>query len=636
MALATLSIDLVAKLASFEQDMGKAARAAEKTSSQIAGAFGVIKAAAGGLVAGIGVGGLVALTKSTIDSLDALNDLKDATGASIENISALEDVALRTGTSMDTVASSLVKFNGVLKDAKPGSDTADALQRIGLSAEELRRLDPAEALRQTAVALAGFADDGDKARLTQELFGKSLRDVAPLLNDLAKQSELVAKVTAEEAAEAEKFNLQLFAMQKNLQDVSRDLAGPILTGLNGLIDKFKESTKAGDDFVVTLLKQTEIARILGLSGAGKGFDGTGRNSGLAALTGSTQIGTGGYDRSATRLQRQGRLGVGDFGGGGSGGSKGGKGKTPEGISAVTTELDRYLESLEQTVEKEQELSAVQTAQLRISEAGANGFSEAQRARILALAAEIDKQRTLKDAIKAANDAQEERIRIGRQSAIDQGVDNGPRAERLKGLLASTDEERFARIREDVALLAEEFTAGRLQGGAEQYIQAIKGLVGETGTEIEKTKSLVDDLGLNFSSAFEDAIVGGKSFQNVLKGIGQDILRIGVGKAITEPLGGFLTSALSSLFSFDGGGYTGSGPRTGGLDGKGGFLAMMHPQEDVIDRTKGGTAGGTVVVNINQQVGDIATVSMLQRSNESLVRRIQGGLMRSQNYGGALA
>jgi hypothetical protein len=119
MAIATLSIDLVAKLASFEQDMGKAARAADKTAAQISSAFGLIKAAAG-----IGVGGLVAFTRSTIDSLDALNDLKDATGASIENISALEDVAVRTGTSLDTVATSLVKFNGVLKDAKPGSDTA--------------------------------------------------------------------------------------------------------------------------------------------------------------------------------------------------------------------------------------------------------------------------------------------------------------------------------------------------------------------------------------------------------------------------------------------------------------------------------------------------------------------------------
>jgi hypothetical protein len=38
-------------------------------------------------------------------------------------------------------------------------------------------------------------------------------------------------------------------------------------------------------------------------------------------------------------------------------------------------------------------------------------------------------------------------------------------------------------------------------------------------------------------------------------------------------------------SFAGGGYTGDGPRSGGLDGQGGFMAMLHPQEDVIDRTR---------------------------------------------------
>lgn len=634
MALATLSIDLVAKLANFERDMGKAARAAEKTAEQITGAFGIIKAAAGGLVAGIGAGGLVAFTRSTVDALDALNDVKDATGASIENISALEDVAARTGTSMDTVTAGLIKFNATLKDAKPGTDAAAALEAIGLSAEELRRLDPAEALRQTAVALAGFADDGNKARLTQELFGKSLREVAPFLADLAKQTELVAKVTSEQAAEAEKFNLQLFEMQKNLADVSRSLSGPIILGMNGLIAKFKEGTKAGDDFIITLLKQTEIARLLRLNGPGKGFDGAGRNSGLAALTGSAQIG-GGYDRSAERLRRQGLLSVGEIGTGG-GAAKGGKAKTPEGIAAITTELDRYMASLEATIEREQQLTAVQTAQIRIAAAGANGFSEAQRQRILALAAEIDKQAELKKALKEANDAQEERIRIGREVAIAQGVDNGPRADRLKSLLSNTDEERFARIREDVALLAEEFESGRLQGGAEQYVQAIQQAVGETGKTLEKTRTIAEELGLTFSSAFEDAIVGGKAFQDVLKGIAQDVLRISVRKSITEPLGAYFTSTIGSLFSFDGGGYTGAAPRTGGLDGKGGFMAMLHPQESVIDHTKGERAGASVTVNINQSVGDIATVSLLQRSNEQLVRQIQGALARSQRYDGALA
>lgn len=72
--------------------------------------------------------------------------------------------------------------------------------------------------------------------------------------------------------------------------------------------------------------------------------------------------------------------------------------------------------------------------------------------------------------------------------------------------------------------------------------------------------------------------------------------------ITSTIG--LAKALA-LASFDGGGFTGSGPRSGGMDGKGGFLAMMHPNETVIDHTKGQTMGGGVTVNViesNEKAG----------------------------------
>jgi hypothetical protein len=54
-------------------------------------------------------------------------------------------------------------------------------------------------------------------------------------------------------------------------------------------------------------------------------------------------------------------------------------------------------------------------------------------------------------------------------------------------------------------------------------------------------------------------------------------------------------SVSELVSFAGGGYTGNGPRSGGLDGQGGFLAMLHPRERVTDLTssaKGATSGGS--------------------------------------------
>lgn len=598
MALATLSIDLVAKLAQFEADMGKAARASEKTASQIAGAFGLIKSAAGGLAAGIGVGGLIAFTRSTIDSLDALNDLKDATGASIENISALEDVALRTGTSLDTVGTSLVKFNAVLKDAKPGSDAAAALDAIGLSVEELKRLDPAEALRQTAVALSGFADDGNKARLTQELFGKSLREVAPFLNDLSEQAQLNATVTTQQAEEAKKFNLQLFAMQKNLQDVSRSLVGPILTGMNGLIDKFREGSQAGEGFIVTLLRQTEIARLLGQAQAQV------KNTGGA----SGSFDSAENERAKARLLRQGKLSI-DFDGAIKPvRSKAGGKPQAEQLTDAQRALAAYVEGLSRALEKTKDLTATEEALNFLRFSGAQGQVPQVRELVLGLAKQIDANKELAE-------IERQRAELSRNFALEAGdrveAENAAYRDRIKALTDGTPSQVFKRQQEDVEFLQQALAAADITLG--QYTESVQKLFGINEERIEKSKSLAEELGLSFTSAFEDAIVGGKKFSDVLKGLEQDILRIVTRKLVTEPLGNAISGAVKGsdifggiskffggLFSADGGGFTGNGSRSGGLDGRGGFLGMLHPNETVIDHTRGQRGGNAISITVNQQ------------------------------------
>jgi hypothetical protein len=124
-------------------------------------------------------------------------------------------------------------------------------------------------------------------------------------------------------------------------------------------------------------------------------------------------------------------------------------------------------------------------------------------------------------------------------------------------------------------------------------------------------SVGDALVSGFSRA-DDALAefvrtGKFNFRDLVTSMVADMARLASQKFITGPLAGLLASSLSgmsggfaaalsgALTSFDGGGYTGSGPRSGGLDGRGGFLAMMHPQEQVIDRARGQT--GNVVMNI---------------------------------------
>jgi hypothetical protein len=82
-------------------------------------------------------------------------------------------------------------------------------------------------------------------------------------------------------------------------------------------------------------------------------------------------------------------------------------------------------------------------------------------------------------------------------------------------------------------------------------------------------------------------------------------------------------AAQTVASFDGGGYTGNGPRSGGLDGKGGFMAMMHPQETVSDHTKGQGMGGQQVTNnfIVQGAPDNRTQSQISMRASESQRRV---------------
>lgn len=84
------------------------------------------------------------------------------------------------------------------------------------------------------------------------------------------------------------------------------------------------------------------------------------------------------------------------------------------------------------------------------------------------------------------------------------------------------------------------------------------------------------------------------------------------------------SMPSSIPSFDGGGYTGSGSRSGGLDGKGGMLAMIHPKETVVDHTKGQSSGNiTISPTYNITSNDPQAVRQtIDQSHKQLARQLQ--------------
>jgi hypothetical protein len=101
-----------------------------------------------------------------------------------------------------------------------------------------------------------------------------------------------------------------------------------------------------------------------------------------------------------------------------------------------------------------------------------------------------------------------------------------------------------------------------------------------------------------------------------------------------------SSIFNSLFSFDGGGFTGMGSRSGGTDGFGGFPAILHPNEQVIDlsRNQVASGGGTQIaqtLHIQPGVSQEMIPQILKAAKEGTLAAIRDQGRRGGRRGRSL-
>jgi TP901 family phage tail tape measure protein len=173
--------------------------------------------------------------------------------------------------------------------------------------------------------------------------------------------------------------------------------------------------------------------------------------------------------------------------------------------------------------------------------------------------------------------------------------------------------------------------------------------------------------VDFLSSIADALMD-TAKQMIAQYIAIGIARMfaGMGSSVATDAGGWATSfatpqpGVGTGFNFDagamtggtpwsfaGGGYTGNAPRAGGVDGQGGFPAILHPRETVIDHTRAisrqgaaTTASAPVSVTVNVDASGNSQVSGDQNQGAQLGRVIAGAvqqeLVRQKRPGGLLA
>lgn len=611
--VATLTIDLIGESAKLRSELKKANKStkswADKTRQQVNSAAKFMAGAAT-----VGAGALAAIYTEAAKSADGLAKLSDQLGIAPERLTALQHAAELTGVGTEKMNSSLTRMVKRVGEAKNGMGAAaKTLERFGLSNEEFFKLEPADQFALISDKVNGLSSQQEKAAAAAAIFGRegiALVNTMKLGADGIKAAEEEVKalgITLDrvELAKIEAANDAFFKAKKTSGAFGQVLAAEVAPIVEAVSNLFVESAKnaGGIGNVVQDSMATAVNAIAFVVDAVHGFSVAWDGVKAAAMTAIEGIVSG-----VAWLDR-----------------------------AVSTFLDN-LPGVTATAN-----AALQGAAEEMKKSGAAARENFQNSLLEPMPGEKIKafvQDVQDKAQKAAEEVAADRASVIKTDvsfgeAGEVGTDSEPEKtkdytsdiERIRQSLLSEEEARresYVRRAEMIqaAYAAEQISDTKhrelLAKNAEQYSEREKKLRAAQKSETLKNHGQLFD-GLagiakvaagEQSGIYKAMFAASKAFS-----IADSIVKIqaGIANASAMPFpaniaamatvaaqtaGIISTIRGTEMQSFDGGGYTGSGARSGGLDGKGGFAAMLHPNETVIDHTKG--QGLAPVINIIDQ------------------------------------
>jgi len=569
-------------------------RAFDKTKKGFGSATKGLKAVAGSvfslktaLVGVAGAAGFGLLVKSSLNATDSLSKTASKIGTTTEALGALRYAADLTGVATQTMDMALQRFTRRTAEAAKGTGEAKgAIKELGINAKELNRMPLDQRMIVLADAFQNVSSESDRLRLAFKLFDS---EGAALVNTLSQGSDglkamlgearllgLTMSSTAAKGVEDAVDSLtKLRSLSKGVKDQFVAALAPAIQAVTEKITKFFQEIAADEGGVekwargmaksfldATVVVVQSLATIL--TNVGKtfqffkeqvtGFKAWSRSADLKGFAKEADIASDAF----TKLAQGGTLTSADIKG--LGGLKNGVKSTIMDISLRYYELQGLIEEIESDI---------------------SGGSPIDFSNVI----DIEKFKETINSLKETIGGE------GKDSSIlkpfEDGLSNVQQAFKdWKTTVKDTDE------------IVQSFTTNALDGMTDALTAGITGAANFADAMKSMAKSVVDSLIKMLIQkyivdaafgAITGAISGGQSATNAEFGYGGS-------------LGG------SDPFSFAGGGYTGMGSRSGGVDGKGGFPAILHPNETVIDHNAGQSMQGvTVNQTINISTGVQQTV-----------------------------
>ena len=545
-------------------------------------AAGSASAVVGGLTKGVATAAVAITAASTAVALvarssfefaDAIGKVSTRTGIATDTVQAFQIAAVESGSSVEIANKSLEKFTGSVGDAQRGLKTqADIFKDLGVSITDANGATKSMdvLLREVSDGMAGLQSQSEKATVAANLFGRAGIQIVDILDnggasfdafiDKAKAYGLILSESG--IRQSEKFNDTLAFINRQFKTATAAISIAFLPILQDLATAFKELTKetvsANDDGVMKF-GETIRDKILAI------FDA--------------------FLRS---------------------------------IANILDTLHEFRISLAGV-----EANLINTAAKAENAGNALAFmAHAALGNVAEMGKFAAKIGIANTKIVDADDA----MRNFAEANQSGGIAVRKFADELKNKLVKI----LGTSHEEVENLVDSFVA--LEDTGTSAITNLQSPLAVYADQLTNAQTRTKDFETTAVNAFkkaEDALVdfvktGKLDFKDLIDSLLSDLVRFEIRQKFITPMfegfkssrssgGGFFSSfldGLGTLFgapSGQGGGFTGMGARAGGIDGKGGFPAILHPNETVIDHHQGQSGGIVINQSVNFATGVQDTV-----------------------------
>lgn len=571
----------------------KAFASAKRGIAAIGGSLLSLKTA---LVAVVGGAGFGMLIKQGLAAGDSLAKTADKIGVTTESLAGLRHAAELTGVSTQTMDMALQRFTRRASEAANGTGEAvGALRELGINAKDLQNVPLDEQMEIVADAMGTLDTQADRVRVAMKLFDS---EGVALVNTLGGGSESLREMIQE----ADQLGISLSRVETAQIEMANDAftrAKGVLTGLqNQLAVAFAPVLQTiADSFRQGALDSAEFGNI-------------GQRVADAVVRAFANV--QGAIHGVRKFTMQLRIGFIKLG------------------KYIAEKLSPILGTFLTVYNKIAPLLGKP-----IIENPLVNFAQDAGESIQVLTAELEAMRQIDPAANIL-DAYEQIKLKSRETAEQIAADKQAQQDNEKN--ANQNTTKWEQYQNE---LKKKSAQNLANWEAKSASDKTKHFLGEASKQLANSKGQSKKLfALQKAASIATALIN--TYEGVSMALKSYPPPINFAFAAMNLASGMAQVSAIKSQSFDGGGFTGRGPRTGGIDGRGGFPAILHPNETVLDHTKGQglptSGGGSIVINqtINVSTGVQDTVraemqNMMPEIAEVTTQAVAAQRMRGGNY-----